>query len=111
MASPKDSITEAMRKLPLSLTRLAACGVSPTTNVLCLEQGIGGVDRLASARGDDEELARFRDIWAAEYWSGDETLAGRAVVGTQPRGQSDADGARRNVDRALAEARSSPPPL
>ena len=33
MASPSDSMTDAMRKLPLSLTRLAAFGSSATTNV------------------------------------------------------------------------------
>src|SRR4029077_11341104 len=49
-----------------------------------IEQGIGGIDRIASARGDDEELARGRYVGSAEYWSGDETLAGRGVVGTAP---------------------------
>src|SRR5258708_26640905 len=33
MASPRASMTEAIRKLPLSFTRLAACGLSETTKV------------------------------------------------------------------------------
>ena len=33
IASPSDSITEAIRKLPLSFTRLATFGSSDTTNV------------------------------------------------------------------------------
>src|SRR5580700_2601047 len=64
-----------------------------------IEQGIGGIDCIASARGDDEKLASGRYVGAAEYGSSDETLAGRGVVGTQPLGQSGADGARGDVDR------------
>ena len=35
MASPTDSMTEAIRKLPLIFTRLAALGSSPSTKVRC----------------------------------------------------------------------------
>jgi hypothetical protein len=35
MASPRDSMTVAIRKLPLSLTRFAVFGVYETTKVLC----------------------------------------------------------------------------
>ena len=35
IASPSDSMTDAIKKLPLSFTRLAALGVSETTKVFC----------------------------------------------------------------------------
>jgi hypothetical protein len=35
MASPTDSMTEAIRKLPLSFTRLPAFGVSEMMKVFC----------------------------------------------------------------------------
>src|SRR5258706_340845 len=49
MASPSDSITEASRKLPLSFTRLAACGVSDTTKVLFPIASKSGAAALTAA--------------------------------------------------------------
>ena len=103
MPSPRRGIpiTAAIRKLPLSLTRLAACGVSETTNVFCpmdFEQRCCGVDRGGLAGGNDKELTHGRQVWAAEHRRRDKSLARLSMRRRQSRRQGDADRARRDVD-------------
>jgi hypothetical protein len=62
-------MTAAIRKLPLSFTRLAAFGVSETMKVFCLiasRRGARGFDRVVLTCGNDKELARSREVGASE---------------------------------------------
>jgi len=81
----------AIRKLPLSFTRLAAFGV---------EERCRGFDRVVLTCGNDEELARSREVGASEHRRRDEALASLRMCAGERLGQGDADCARRYVDRA-----------
>ncbi len=71
-------MTEAIRRLPLNLTRFAALGVSETRKVLrpiTSRRGGRQINRVGSAAGDDEQVARPRGVGSAEYGRRDEALA------------------------------------
>ena len=83
-------MTEAMRKLPLSLTRLAAFGSSATTNVRCpMASKMGETDLycIGFAGGHDEQLGRLGRLRPAEYGCGDEALPGLGMRGAQAGGE------------------------
>ena len=114
IASPSDSITDVIRKLPLSLTRLAVFGSSDTTNVRWLMASKIAAETARSgvgfARGDDEQVGRLCRLRPAEHRRGDELLAGLGVCGGQPLGERHADGRRGDVCGAAAPARPRCPP-
>ena len=72
-------MTQAIRKLPLSLTRLAALGRSDTTNARWpiaskARTTTPSTDRFC-AGGDDEQLGGLGRLGAAEHRRGDEPLS------------------------------------
>ena len=99
-------MTEAIRKLPLSFTRLAAFGPGDYEGLLsdCVEERCHGVEGVASTGRNDEELARGRHIGTAEHRRCDEPLPGLCMSGLKLFRQSNADGARRNMRRACGQA-------
>ena len=87
MASPRDLITDAIRKLPLSFTRLAAFGDLETMKVLwpiALNSGIAGIYRAGFAGGENEEFAGCRHIGLPEDGRGDKSLASGGVITGEP---------------------------
>jgi hypothetical protein len=95
-----------MRKLPLSLTRLAAFGFSETINVsLCnhLEQGRYYFDGTFRSGGQDEQLRFDRGFRSSKHWGDDELLPALFVLGCQSLSQGDANRARGDVDRAFRQ--------
>ena len=99
-------MTVAIRKLPLSLTRLAASGLfGDHERALAdrVEQRGDGFDRPGRAGRDHEQLAGRRGLGPAEHRRRDEQLAGIGVRMCQLRGQGDADGAARDVHRSRCQ--------
>ena len=77
-ASPSASIMAAIRKLPASFTRFAACGSAPTRNTLLahhLEQRLHACKRGLVTGRHDRQLAGFRGFGPAEHRRGDEVLS------------------------------------
>src|SRR3954466_7077925 len=70
VASPSASITEAIRKFPLSLTRLAALGVAETTKVFCPIASRRGVTASTAARQSlaDDEVFHYNNL--IRYFAG-----------------------------------------
>ena len=104
IASPSDSITEEIRKLPLSFTRFASGGLLPKRKVFCpmAWKRDSQSSRVRCAGHGNEKLGRSRCFGAPKDRSGDKALPARRVRCRHPFRKRDADGARRNMDRALA---------
>ena len=89
-------MTEAIKKLPLSFTRLATFGVSETTKVLlpiALKSGAAVLTVSGCSGGNDEELARGGDIGTAEHGRRHETLSRFRVSQIKTLRQGNTDGA------------------
>ena len=98
-------MTDAMRKFPLSFTRLAADCLAQHEAALTerVEDRLTASERARRAGGDDEELRRGGGFGAPEHRRRGVKLAGRTMRLGQPLGERDGDRAHRDVDRLLAE--------
>src|ERR1700756_4138872 len=99
-ASPRDSMTAAPKKLPLSFTRLADFGVSETTKVLCPMASSRGVAKSTAAdlpAAITKKRPRRCDLGPAKHGCRDELLPSLSMFVREPLRQGYADCARRDM--------------
>ena len=107
IASASDSITEAIRKLPLSFTTLAISGLSPMTKTRWPRASSSGRQSLHDglfAGCGDEQLAGGRGVRTSEHGSGDIVMSAPVMFLGQSAGQRHADGAHGNMGRAPGQS-------
>src|SRR5258707_4377659 len=101
------SIVARMVKLPQSLTRLAADGLSPMrTTFWPIAANTGSASsRSAAARGGDEQSAGGRGVRPPEHRRGDIARPALVMQRRDVVSGGDGDRAERDVERALGQAR------
>jgi hypothetical protein len=107
-ASPTDSMADAIRKLPLSFTRVGGVrlfGHHKGALADRVEQRDQRLQNLRVSRGDDEKLCGRGCFGPAEHRRRDILLTGFGIRGRQALGHRDTDGARRDMRRALSQRR------